>query len=235
VGQIRKNKMCLANGGHHGDFGNCTATASWCELAWVNILFGNLSLAGIHHVLIIKQITCKITRIFTRSDCFFNDLINVSQTRLHVSSNHDGKHCAIRSRVGINWQILIKKRHFKIIVPIKSLPTNYIIQCRVGGGFFLSNERAGTPCTQMAGSPAGVHTLSGNLVPRSSSWATRHFPRWAVTLTTIIYWPGDPPIHFWEVTGGVTAFITHGAVTGITLYIHWCRIKQTVLNWSSQT
>jgi hypothetical protein len=45
--------MCLANGGHRGDFGDCTITAPWEELepAQVNILFGNLSLAGIHYVL----------------------------------------------------------------------------------------------------------------------------------------------------------------------------------------
>jgi hypothetical protein len=43
--------MCLANGGHCGDFGNCTATACWQGLACVNILCGNLSLAGIHCVL----------------------------------------------------------------------------------------------------------------------------------------------------------------------------------------
>jgi hypothetical protein len=45
------NNMCLANGGHRGDFGNCTATASWQGLAHVNISCGNLSLAGIHCVL----------------------------------------------------------------------------------------------------------------------------------------------------------------------------------------
>jgi hypothetical protein len=43
--------MCLANGDHRGDFGNCTATDSWQEPARVNISFGNLSLAGIHCVL----------------------------------------------------------------------------------------------------------------------------------------------------------------------------------------
>ena len=43
--------MCLANGGHRGDFGNCTATASWQGPAQVNMSFGNLGLAGIHHVL----------------------------------------------------------------------------------------------------------------------------------------------------------------------------------------
>jgi hypothetical protein len=43
--------MCLANGGYCGDFVNCTATASWQGLAHVNILCGNLSLAGIHCVL----------------------------------------------------------------------------------------------------------------------------------------------------------------------------------------
>jgi hypothetical protein len=45
--------MCLANGGHRGDFGNCTATASWQGPACVNISCGNLSLAGIHCVLMI--------------------------------------------------------------------------------------------------------------------------------------------------------------------------------------
>ena len=43
--------MCLANGGHPGDFGNCAATASWQELARVTISSGNLGLAGIHRVL----------------------------------------------------------------------------------------------------------------------------------------------------------------------------------------
>ena len=94
--------------------------------------------------------------------CFFNDLINVSQTWSCLSSDHDGKCSAIRSRVGLNWQILIKKGHFKIIVLIKSLLTNYIIQCRLREG---SNERAGTPCMQMVGVSVGVHTLSGSLVP----------------------------------------------------------------------
>jgi hypothetical protein len=45
--------MYLANGGHCGDFGNFTPTAPLQELAQVNILFGNLSLAGIHCVLMV--------------------------------------------------------------------------------------------------------------------------------------------------------------------------------------
>ena len=47
----------------------------------------------------------------------------------------------------------------------------------------------------------------------------RHLPQRAVTLTTIVYWPGDPAIPFWEVTAEVTALITRGAVTGSMLYI----------------
>ena len=51
VGIIDTISMSLANGGHHGDFGNCTATDSWQGPARVNISCGNLSLAGIHCVL----------------------------------------------------------------------------------------------------------------------------------------------------------------------------------------
>ena len=55
--------------------------------------------------------------------------------------------------------------------------------------------------------------------PRSSGGSTRDLPQRAVTLTTIVYWPGDPAIPFRGVTAEVTTYITRGAVTGNMLYV----------------
>jgi hypothetical protein len=58
--------------------------------------------------------------------------------------------------------------------------------------------------------------------PRSSGGSTWHLPQRAVTLTRIVYWPGDPAIPYRGVTARVTAFITRGVVTGNTLYVCIC-------------
>ena len=49
--EVCKTLMYSANGGHHGDFGNCTATGTGRVPAPLNISSGNLVLAGIHRIL----------------------------------------------------------------------------------------------------------------------------------------------------------------------------------------
>jgi hypothetical protein len=88
-------------------------------------------------------------------------------------------------------QTLIKEKgHLKTIEPVKSSLIIYIIECELGGGFFLSDERAGTRCTQMAEAQRERIPFREILRLRSPGGSSRRFPQRAVTLTTIVHhWP----------------------------------------------
>ena len=175
--------MCLANGGHRGDFGNCTATASWQgRHMWIYRVVTSVWEYTVYWWFwIIKQITRKITWIFNSGwlCAYFNYLINVPQTRSCLSSNCDGlwwQLSAIRSRVPLNCKPLLKKGILKTIKAVKNVLTNYIIELQLVGGFLHPDEKAGTWCTQMAGAQQ-EHIPDWEIwCPQSSSRCTQHLP-----------------------------------------------------------